>query len=537
MIQPTGSQQPFGQASNGRFTRHSFRARLVARVITLMQNQWVQQAAWLGDAPRPRWHSFDRAPWRHPWLTPENLARAKAHGRSVLSRAEEICGQADRRRLHFGFVGNIANNLYIRAVALRRFGLDITVFPVPDDNFVMSDPGWEEFDGTIPESVTTTSELTARGISLPCPQGIFRPAEACSRVTGSRSLFKLLRTTRITDVLRWPDYFLHHSTLSALQGTDAMLALQCPYLAYLSGKPYLVAQMGGDIWYECARDDGLGRLQRRSFALANAYLASNPWAYAHARRYGMRHLVYVPQIVDEEVYSPGASDCRRQWQEQTGGSFFVLSTARADDFFKGTQIALEGFVRFAREAPGARLLMLGWGKDLNAHLDAFKALGIADKVSVLPLSGKKKVIQYLRAADCLLDQFVIGYFGATALEAMGCGLPIIMRLEQAHYDALCETGAPPVFNASSPHQVHAALKLLASGNGARERAALAHREWLVANHSGKRWHREYEHLLTATALGHRFDFSRSPLVDPLGPDEVEYHREELANAPKFPNYF
>jgi glycosyltransferase involved in cell wall biosynthesis len=299
----------------------------------------------------------------------------------------------------------------------------------------------------------------------------------------------------------------------------------------------MVAQMGGDIWYEAARDDELGRLQRHSFGSARCYLASNPWAYAHARRYGMRHLAYVPQIIDEDVYSPGPSEFREQWRQQTGGTFFVLSTGRADDFFKGMRVGLNGFAQFSRNVPGARLLMLGWGNDLEAHLEALRALGIADKVLVLPLSGKKRLIKYLRAADCLLDQFVIGYFGATALEAMGCGLPIVMRLEQSHYDALCETGAPPVYNADTPEKVSAALDSLASSKEERSRASEAHRVWLVANHGGKRWSGEYQDLLTAIALGHEFDFSRSPLAEPLSDEEIRYHREELAHAPVFPNYY
>ena len=519
MTQSTDPQDRVGQVANGRFARRSF-----------------QEAVWLGDAPRARWHSFDRTPWRHPWLTPGNLRHAKEYSSRVLAEAAEFSLQAGRRRLQFGFVGNMANNLYIRAVALRRAGMDITVFPHPFDDFVMSDPGWEEFDGTLPEGAMTLPEIARAGISLPLAQGVIRTAPAPGDPDGWFSLCKHMSMSRIPDYARWPDYWFQ-TTLAAIRKMDALLSVQSPYLAYLSGRPYLVSQTGGDIWYECARDDSLGRLQRRSFALANAFLVSNPWSYAHARRYGMRHLVYLPLIIDEEVYSPGESDCRRQWQEQSGGTFFVLATSRADDFFKGTRIALEGFARFAREFPGARLLMPGWGKDLDTHRKAFSALGIADRVSVLPISGKKRIIQYLRAADCLLDQLVLGYFGATALEAMGCGLPVIMRIEQAQYDALCETGAPPVFNASSPDQVYAALRLLASDNGVRARAALAHREWLVANHSGKRWHREYEHLLTATALGHQLDFSGSPLAAPLGEREIDYHREELANAPNFPNYY
>src|SRR5258706_12278207 len=47
--------------------------------------------------------------------------------------------------------------------------------------------------------------------------------------------------------------------------------------------------MGGDIWYECSRDDAHGRLQRIAFASAKAFLVSNPWSFAHARRFEMLH--------------------------------------------------------------------------------------------------------------------------------------------------------------------------------------------------------------------------------------------------------
>jgi glycosyltransferase involved in cell wall biosynthesis len=519
-----------------RYDLTTYGARLALQAVALLENRWMRNVLWLGKAPRAQWHSFDRTPWKHPWLTAENLRQAKAFSGRVFAEAQCVCESSGRRPLRFGFVSNIANNLYIRAIALRKMGLDITVYPVPSDDYVMSDPGWEEFDGTIQGSARTVSELADLGIHLPRPPGIFRSDEPWTQTIYSASTLKLLRSTRISDVLRWPRFFVHLSTLRGLQAMDALLTLQCPFLAYLSGRPYVVAQMGGDIWYEAARDDDLGRIQRRSFERASAYLASNPWAYAHARRYGMRHLLYLPQIIDEEAYSPGESEYRHMWSEQLGGTFFVLSTARADDFFKGNRVGIEGFARFVREFPHARLLMLGWGEDLSKHLTSFGSLGIADKVAVLPISGKKRLIKYLRAADCLLDQFVIGYFGATALEAMACGLPVIMRLEGAQYNALCETGAPPVFNASTSYEVYAALKHLALEYGARTRAALAHREWLVANHSGKRWHREYEYLLTATALGHRFDFNRSPLAAPLEQVEIEYHREELAHAPRFPSY-
>jgi glycosyltransferase involved in cell wall biosynthesis len=341
---------------------------------------------------------------------------------------------------------------------------------------------------------------------------------------------------RCSDYLRWPVYFGHLPVLKKLQQYDALFAAQAPYLAYLSRRPYLVSQVGGDIWYECARDDELGRLQRLAFGEANAFLVSNPWSFAHARRYGMCHLIYVPFILDQDTYCPGEPIFREEWRAQSGGDFFVLSTARVDEFYKGSSIGLEGFAAFSRQHPEARLVQIGWGADLADMRRKLADLGIADRTILLRAAGKRRLISYLRSADCLLDQFRLGYFGATALEAMACGLPVIMRLERGQYDALCETGAPPVLDANTPGEVCDQLNRLAGNSEWHAGARHAHREWFLQNHGSTRWSMDYFALLLLTARNHRFRFHRSPLRRPLSTEEREYHATELANAPPFPNY-
>jgi glycosyltransferase involved in cell wall biosynthesis len=458
----------------------------------------------------------------------------KAHSAGIRQEARSIRGRLAPRRSRFDFVGNIANSLYARAVPLRKMGYEIGVHLHPHDTYIMSQPGWEEFDGDLPDGGVSLEELQGLGIDLPSVPGVYRSG----LMTGGSALRlgDLPPFVRRRDALRWPGYLCYLPTLQALQEADALLAMQVPYLAYLANRPYLVTQMGGDIWYECARDDEYGRLQRQAFHTACAFLVSNPWSFSHARRYGMRHLVYLPMMLDETVYSPGQSAYRDEWTESSRGSFIVLSTARLDDYYKGSGVAIEGFARFSRKVPGARLVIVGWGSDRERYLSQLTRYGIADKVIVLPIAGKRRLIGYLRAADCLLDQFVLGYLGATALEAMACGLPVIMRLERGQYDALAETGAPPVLDADGPEQVLAHLSRLSEEPEYRASYSRLHRDWFLANHSSARWREAYVDMLTAVAAGHRFDFNGSPLAAPLGGDERAYHATELASAPSFPSY-
>src|SRR6185437_8546380 len=89
---------------------------------------------------------------------------------------------------------------------------------------------------------------------------------------------------------------------------DALLVSQFPYLGYFSGRPYLFGQIGGEIWFDASRNDTFGILTRRAIAASSAILVSNPITLAHARRYGMYNLLYVPWPLDGQVYSPRNAD-------------------------------------------------------------------------------------------------------------------------------------------------------------------------------------------------------------------------------------
>jgi len=496
--------------------------------------RWQSRFLWGNAPPATAWQSWDAMPWRHPWLSPANLRAMRDYSAHQHQRWLAAAARLPTRAYRYAFVGNLANNLYMRAQPLRERGAQIDIFLHPDDHYVMGNPGWEESDVTLEQGVTDTRALIAAGVALKSVSGVYQlPTSGAFDAQDPTGTFS---SWRVADLLRFPEYKPYKSTIDALQSYDALLTAQVPYFAYLSGRPYAATQCGGDIWYDCSRGDKLGLLQRRAYAYAAVYLASNPWSFAHARRYGMRHFVYLPLILNDRVYRPAVSRERAAWEQQTGGKFFVFSSVRQNDAVKGTQIAVEGFAAFARERPDARLVVTTWGQDTASYPERFRALGIADKVLALPIAGKQRMITYLQAADCMLDQFVIGYYGASALEAMACGLPTLMRTEASQYDALCEGGAPPTLNASTAAEVCRHLLALNDDTRARQHLGTCSRDWFLANHSATRWVPVYEALLALLAVDSRFRFDDNPLCAPLGKDERDYHAHELAKAPLFPNY-
>ncbi len=493
-----------------------------------------QKLLWPTGSPVNDWHSFDCKPWTHPWLTQTNIRSFRAFSDQWLGRVEaEFDARESKKRGHYAFVGNMANNLYGRAKSIKASSMNIDMVLHPSDHLLMSQPTWEEYGGIAPEGVLTLSQAHEAGLALPDVQGVYRHDMVPWVEVMPQNLSDSMR---LMDLKRFGDYFCYLPTIAALLKYDATLAVQFPYLSYLSGKPYAVTQMGGDIWFECSRDDIYGRLQRRAFESASVFIISNPWSMAFARRYGMKHMIYLPFLMDENRYSPGEPAFRHEWEVTSGGSFFVLMTSRLDYLFKGSQIAITAFARFSALVPQARLVVTGWGADQARALELLRALNIADKVIVLPVSGKRRMVEYLRSAHCLIDQLSLGYYGASALEGMACGLPVIMNLNHEQYDALLPEGCAPVCQAATEDDVLRHLLALHDNPNLRVDVGAGLRRWFLETHSNKKWGKKYEAVLWGTAERRVPNFMASPLRALLEKDEIRYHASQLRSAPQFPNY-
>ncbi len=481
--------------------------------------------------PHDGWTSYDRSPWRHPWLTTPNISTFSAFNRETFGRLRDASTGAGREG-SYAFVGNLANISYMRASGLRRHGMDVDVFLNPQDSSLMSQPFWEDFNGDstalgdAPATVAVNAALPPHVHRLPLDPDWSRSVE-----DGTASFLAP------SDILTAPDFMCYRPLLEAMQVYDSAIISQTFAFGPLARRPYILAQSGGDMWFDPCRADAMGRLTMRSLREAYAIVASNPITFAHMRRYGLSNCLYLPFCIDEERYRPGdAPDIRRDWQERTGGDFFVLTSMRLDNRWKGAQAALEGFARFSADAPGARLVLLGWGVDQSKALAQLEALGIADKALLLPIVGKVRLARYLRAADVLIEQFVLGYFGASALEAMASGLPVIMRLERAQYDAMVPAGAPPVLDAANAEEVAHQLGRLSRDAVFRQKTGEGLRSWFMASHASGAALDDYRTLMSAAAVGLPIDWTTSPLSSPLTPAEVDYHRTQLSQAPPFPVY-
>ncbi len=479
------------------------------------------------------WSSYDRTPWMYPWLTTENLEKfeyySDSHRQQLVNRLE-----SNATDQHYAVYGNMANSMYTRAAVLRQKGVQCDVLLHPQDNFIMSHPFWEEYDGDLQVESRDYHELVAEGvIKKSSIEGVFQygnigempSIEACAELGISAE-----------DYEAFSPFMLNYETYKHLDGLSASICAHSLYFGYLNSSPYAAVSLGGDLWFEASRSDAFGYLQRAGFSNANYILASDPLTIASCRRYGFKNAIYIPHYLDQQFYSPGESSQKQKIVSQHGGDFNIFSTGRLDVSTKGSNIAAGAIVEFLQKHKNARLMQMAWGNDLETMKDWFASNGVADQVVWLPLSGKKRLVEYLRMADCFVGQFVLGAYGHADLEAMACAVPVIGYIDPTSYGVLCPTGMPPIINTKESKGVLDGLEKLiadrqyAKGLGANLRA------WFEANHGSEKWYIDHLAILQdMTKTGRKIHINPA-LKKGLSMIEKRYLAEQMMKAPEFPNY-
>lgn len=95
--------------------------------------------------------------------------------------------------------------------------------------------------------------------------------------------------------------------------------------------------------------------------------------------------------------------------------------------------------------------------------------------------SKARLLRYYRAADIVADQFTVGSYGASSLEAMSCSRPLLIHLDPARFDGRFDE-LPPVINVSEADEIADALRRLLEDAQLRSSVGEQGRRWVVENH-------------------------------------------------------
>jgi len=429
-------------------------------------------------------------------------------------------------------VGNVANNAYLNAKLQRRAGIEADA--LCDEWHLFSQPEWEDapLEGSFDELERLTEAAARVGWQRPPwvfvqdvwsddPAGVGRLSERV-RLAASiprlvplyrelRREYEPLRTVLDTD-LRFVDLLRATNWRKRLDRTVTPLAplfrrydvVQAngphPILCLLAGThgPWIAFEHGTlrEIPFQ---DSWMGRLLSVAYRRAHKVVLTNSDTIAAARRLGLENTEFVPHPIDETKYAPGPSHLRERLDAEE--RFLLLSPSSHNWHIKGNDVLLQAFAAFVREARSDALLVTTeWGLDLDRSRNLIAALGIGGHVRWVPPLPKWQLIDAYRAADVVLDQFLIGTFGAVAPEAMACGRPVIMAFD-ADVHRWCFSELPPILAARTPDEIVGALVRLAERPDEGERIGREGRRWIESHHSWRlvvnRYRAIYDEALAA----------------------------------------
>jgi glycosyltransferase involved in cell wall biosynthesis len=159
-----------------------------------------------------------------------------------------------------------------------------------------------------------------------------------------------------------------------------------------------------------------------------------------------------------------------------------LCPSRHDWHVKGIDRLLRAFAELVRsQRPNTVLLLFDWGQEAERSRELVRELGVENNVRWSPPLPKVRLIDAYRAADVVLDQFLIGTFGAVAPEAMACARPVVMAFDPSLH-AWCFPTLPPVVDARTPEQIYVELSRLAANEDERLALGQAGRDWVEGHH-------------------------------------------------------
>jgi len=410
---------------------------------------------------------------------------------------------------------NLANSAYIVTKVLRQHGQDAELVLDPVDRHVMSDPRWEDLDIELPTDQLAESRLpdaelpewirfrpgTLTDRPATPPGRIGRIAHALPKAPGMARELRL--ATRVAGWRGARMVLDREWVVRTLSRYDCVIAYGMgPAWAAFADVPYLAETWGGDItmlpFYDTGDWEGhetvplpgpkaelsaQARLQRLGYRRAGRVLLTDPRFDPFAERLGISgKSVHMGFFIDTEKYAPGPEPELRE--ELLGGRAgpLVFMPSRQDWYWKGSDRLLRGFAAAAERRDGAVLVCPGWGADLERSRELIAELGIGERVRLLGSAmSKGRLRRFYRAADIVADQFTVGSYGGSALEAMSCARPLLISLDRERFAGRFDT-FPPVVNVAEPEEIAAALERLFADDAHRARVGAEARDWVVANH-------------------------------------------------------
>lgn len=200
----------------------------------------------------------------------------------------------------------------------------------------------------------------------------------------------------------------------------------CSYLAAKAGlHPHAVMSWGFDLGREIETDTMA--YDRAKYALAEAdwFLGDCYTELDKAAElgYDRNRAEIFPWGIDVNRFSPAKEPIGSGMREKD--NFLILSLRTMEPNYD-VETVVRAFLRSVQAEPDMRLILLGDGSQMPRLKQIAEADKNGQKISFLGRMPNEKLIEYYQSCDLYVSASIVDGSSVSLLEAMGCGIPVLM---------------------------------------------------------------------------------------------------------------
>ncbi len=200
----------------------------------------------------------------------------------------------------------------------------------------------------------------------------------------------------------------------------------CSYLTAKAGlHPHTAMSWGFDLGREIETIPVA--LERARFALSQAdwFLGDCYMELDKAAElgYDRERATIFPWGIDVERFSPKASAFREKIAED--GDFLILSLRTMEPNYD-VETAVRAFLTAVRTVPEMRLVLLGDGSQMPVLKEIAANDENGGKIRFFGRQPNDMLVDYYRSCDLYVSASIVDGSSVSLLEAMGCGIPVLM---------------------------------------------------------------------------------------------------------------
>ncbi len=367
------------------------------------------------------------------------------------------------------FIGNLAGGAYMMARPLARQNVKVKLL-LSNQETLLSDPGWEQDEVENLPLIFFKYYFSIGSGSL-LTRFFYKIRNIISTLN---MLFQLLSGNIV------------HSFTGSLFQSRIWRFVFCK----LRLKPYIACATGSDIREVAMFDTSENGIVMRSFFENSAKtLLLNLDMVGVSKKLGLKNAEFFPFSIDTKKYSP--ENVKRVYGMPEDLLIFMPShldwgitdCGQNRNSTKGNNRLIRAFNKLINEGLNAHLIILDRGPDRLLAKETIASLKLEKRVTILPQMKKQELLYHMRMADVVADQFDIGSFGTTGLEAMSCGKPLLIYINNEYSDE-CYKARPPIVNVKTEEEIYNGLLMLLSIEKRAEIGQNA-RLWILQNHDSK----------------------------------------------------